>query len=209
VSSSADLLAANISGAERREYVPCVDEAEDYDFHPHEDDCRRFVTTSNGVLRFDDEAFVTEVRWSAHRILRHYAFADRWVKVNLSRANDGEVLDFNCDIATPFVRSSRAVYAVDLFIDVLVASDATTFRVKDEDDFERALASRLVSTAEAKAAKAELARFTEEVSSGRLLSWLEDAYPLSPPASPPPSVMSRVPVPEFLRSPRRWPPDSG
>jgi hypothetical protein len=48
----------------------------DYDYHPPEDDCRLFVTSPQGVLRFDDDALVAEVRWDSERLLRHYAFAD-------------------------------------------------------------------------------------------------------------------------------------
>ncbi len=174
----------------------------DYDFHPNEGGCRLFVTPPEGVLRLDDHAFVTEVRWDRDRVLRHYAFADRWVKVNVSRSKDGHLLDLNCDIATPMQRDGDRVYSVDLFIDVLVEADGRTNRVQDEDEFEDALSRGLISPAEASAALRELGAFTHDVAAGRLVPWLESICPFGPPVTPPNSDMRRVPVPAVLRPPR-------
>ena len=38
---------------------------------------------------------------------------------------------FNCDIATPMRRGDAAVFAVDLFADVLVRADSITYQVCD------------------------------------------------------------------------------
>lgn len=101
----------------------------DHDFHPDEPTVRVFRTPPAGVLRFDDEVLVFAVRYG-DRVLRHYAFADRWFKVNVTSDLDGRLVEtgdlqfaFNCDVATPMERDGDAVYAVDLFTDVLVRTD--------------------------------------------------------------------------------------
>ena len=55
----------------------------DFDLHPDEDDVRVFVTEPGGVLRIDDDAYVSAGRYG-DVILWHYAFARHWFKVNLT-----------------------------------------------------------------------------------------------------------------------------
>jgi hypothetical protein len=60
-------------------------------------------------------------------VLRHYAFANRWFKVNVPTDRSGELIEtgdvahrfaLNCDIATPMEREGDETFAVDLFVDV-------------------------------------------------------------------------------------------
>jgi hypothetical protein len=55
---------------------------------------------------------------------------------------------FNCDIATPMLRRRDAVYAVDLWLDVLVRDDGVTHAVYDHHDFEEAIRRGLLSERE-------------------------------------------------------------
>jgi hypothetical protein len=91
-----------------------------------------------------------------------------------------------------------------LFIDVLVDASASNCRVKDEEDYEAAIANGWLSPAEAKAARDEVTRFVEEISRGRLVPWLDSVCSLEPRADRPQSEMRRVPVPSRLAIPRRW-----
>jgi hypothetical protein len=92
-----------------------------------------------GVLRFDDEVFVAQVRYG-DVVVRHYAWRDHWFKINCTTdlrsrliettaPDDVPPLAFNCDIATPMVRDGDAVFAVDLWLDVLVRGDGVTHGV--------------------------------------------------------------------------------
>jgi hypothetical protein len=104
----------------------------DYDFHPPHD-LRVFPMPKAGVLRFDDEVFVAQVRYG-DVVVRHYAWRDHWFKINCTTDLCGRLIEttapedvppfaFNCDIATPMVRDGDAVFAVDLWLDVLVRND--------------------------------------------------------------------------------------
>jgi hypothetical protein len=72
--------------------------------------------------------------------LWHYAFAQHWFKVNLTTDLADQIVEtgveqsgrfaFNCDIATPMRRSGDAVFAVDLFADVLARADSVTYQVR-------------------------------------------------------------------------------
>ena len=94
-----------------------VTDVRDHDFHPDETTARQFVTPVEGVLRLDDSVLVTRGLYAGGVILRHYAFADRWVKINVTTDDAGRFIEtppgggspafcFNCDIATPRTRCS-------------------------------------------------------------------------------------------------------
>jgi hypothetical protein len=85
----------------------------DYDFHPPHD-LRLFRTPKAGVLRFDHEVFVAEVRYG-DIVVRHHAWRDHWFKINCTTDLRGRLIEttspddvppftFNCDIATPMAR---------------------------------------------------------------------------------------------------------
>jgi predicted RNA-binding protein associated with RNAse of E/G family len=112
-------------------------------------------------LRLDEEAFVSEAE-SDGIVLRHYAFRDEWFKINVTVDRAGTVVEpeistptivksfaYNCDIATPMQLGSEAVYATDLFLDVLVRKDGVSHEVVDLDEFDQAVANGLVSEKEA------------------------------------------------------------
>jgi hypothetical protein len=128
----------------------------DFDFHPDESTVRVFTTPEPGVLRLDDDVAITEAVESGV-VLRHYAFGDRWFKINVTTDLQGSLVEtgdpqnrfaFNCDIATPMERDGTATYGVDLFVDVLVRADLRSVHVGDEDEFQQALADGLVSPSE-------------------------------------------------------------
>jgi hypothetical protein len=183
----------------------------DHDLHPDEPTVRVFRTPPAGVLRFDDDVLVTEALIDGV-VLRHYAFADRWFKVNVTTDLGGRLVEtgdadqrfaWNCDIATPMARDGDAVYAVDLFLDVLIRADTTTFVVTDRDELSSALDDGLVSAREAAAAEDGLTDLLGLLASNRLLPWLHDLAPFGPcdpPAAPP---MTREPVPDRLGPGRR------
>jgi len=142
-----------------------VDRLLDYDFHPP-DDLRVFTYGQQSVLRFDETALVVEADYGG-TLLRHYAFADRWFKINVTTDRAGNFVEeqadprpipfcFNCDIATPMVAYRNAVCAVDLWLDVLVQPDGVTYCVGDADEFGDAMARGWLSEREADGARAGL-----------------------------------------------------
>jgi hypothetical protein len=183
----------------------------DHDLHPDEPTVRVFRTPPAGVLRFDDDVLVTETLIDGV-VLRHYAFADRWFKVNVTTNGRGWFIEtgdagyrfsFNCDIATPMARDGDSVFAVDLFVDVLVRVDATTRVVVDEDELAAAVQDGLVSKQEAAHAVRGLVELLDLIDTARFVRWLDDIVPFGPcdpPVAPP---MTREPIPDRLRSGRR------
>ena len=176
----------------------------DFDFHPGEDEVRVFSAGPGGVLRFDDDVCVYAVRYD-DVVLRHYAFARHWFKVNLTTDLTGRIVEtggpdpdlrfaFNCDIATPMRRHDHAVYAVDLFTDLLVRADAVRYRVGDSDEFARARRAGLILPAEANGAEQGLAELTGLIERGDLLPFLSRVFPIAPLRPPAAAPVSRVPI---------------
>ena len=167
----------------------------DYDYHPP-DRLQLFTIERDGVLRSDDEVLVTEAL-HGDVVLRHYAFADRWFKVNCttdvlgrlteagSTAGDAPPFAFNCDIATPMLRDGDAVFAVDLWLDVLVREDGRSYRVADTASFGHALEQGLLSKREARCAKGALRELVELIERGALVAFLADICPFRPSTAPP------------------------
>jgi hypothetical protein len=176
----------------------------DFDFHPDEDTVRVFAAGPRGVLRFSSDAYVSAARYG-DVVLWHYAFARHWFKVNLTTDLDGNIVQtggdqpgsgfaFNCDIATPMRRQHGAVYAVDLFADVLVQADGVTYRACDLEEFRQARCRDLILPAEASGATRGLAELTGIIERGDLLAFLSRTCaigPLDPPAAAP---AGRVPI---------------
>jgi hypothetical protein len=180
----------------------------DYDFHPDEATVRLFRVPDAGVLRLDDEVAVYQVTYQRGVVLRHYGFADRWYKVNVTTNPSGNLIEtgdasprftFNCDIATPMARDATKLFAVDLFLDVLVRGDMSTYVVGDEDQFDVAVGQGLVSASEARAARAGLVELLDIIERGELLSWLESFVPFGVCDPPGALDMVREEVPARLR----------
>ncbi|HEY2577955.1 MAG TPA: DUF402 domain-containing protein [Streptosporangiaceae bacterium] len=177
----------------------------DYDFHPDEGSVRVFTAGPGGVLRTDTEAFASASRYG-DVVLWHYAFARHWFKVNLTTGLDGRLVEtggpgrggcftFNCDVATPMHRQDGAIYAVDLFTDVLVQADGVTFQVCDLDEFQQAATHGLILPAEAHGAQRGLAELTGIIERSELLEFLGKVCPIGPLNPPAASPVRRVPLP--------------
>jgi len=181
---------------------------EDHDFHPDEETVRVFRTPNAGVLRLDHDMAVSHMIYQGNVVLRHYAFADRWYKINVTTDTSGNVVEtgdeqqrfaFNCDIATPMDRDGTKLFAVDLFLDVLVAEDAAAYVIGDEDQFDASVELGLISVSEARGARAGLQELLEIVERRQLLFWLDSLVPFGP-CDPPKAIdMAREEVPARLR----------
>jgi hypothetical protein len=176
----------------------------DYDFHPDEDEVRVFETGPAGVLRFGGDVYVSAGRYG-DVVLWHYAFARHWFKVNLTTGLAGQIVEtggdelgsrfaVNCDIATPMRRRGNAVYAVDLFADVLVRADGVSYRVCDLEEFGQARRQRLILPGEADGAARGLAELTAIIERGGLLAFLSRTCPIGPLNPPDASPARRVPL---------------
>ncbi|MGH9155143.1 MAG: hypothetical protein ACRD1K_04690 [Acidimicrobiales bacterium] len=180
---------------------------EDYDFHPDEPTVRIFRTPAPGVLRVDDAVAVTEAIYDGV-VLRHYAFAEHWFKINVTTDLSGNLIEtgaagspfaFNCDIATPMERDGDCIFGVDLFIDVLVRADSSSYVVNDEEEFEEMRPRGLLSAAEAQGAKEAVKDLVALVEGGRLLPWLAEHAPFGPCQPPSALGVDRGPVPQRLQ----------
>ena len=176
----------------------------DYDYHPP-DRLQLFTIEPDGILRADDDMFVTEAL-HGETVLRHYAFADRWFKVNCttdvlgrftetgSADRDVQPFAFNCDIVTPMLREGDAVFSVDLWLDVLVREDGVSYRVEDARGFRRAVERGLLSEREARHATAGLRELVALIERGGLVAFLSDAVPFQPSTAPAARPVRLVPV---------------
>jgi hypothetical protein len=81
-----------------------------------------------GQLYLDDSVAISEAVYD-RIVLRHYAFAGHWFKINITTDLSGRLTEtgdgtrrfaVNCDIATPMEREGDSTFGVDLFTDVLV-----------------------------------------------------------------------------------------
>jgi hypothetical protein len=174
----------------------------DYDFHPP-DDARLFSMPKAGVRRLDDEAFVAHVSYG-EVLMRHYAFRDHWFKVSCTMNSGGGFVDttspedgvppftFNCDIATPMLRRRDAVFAVDLWLDVLVRCDGVTYGVYDEHDFGEAIGLGWLSEREAAGARAGLRELIDLIEGRELVAFLAGFHPFGVAAAPAAPEAQRV-----------------
>jgi hypothetical protein len=179
----------------------------DYDFHPDEATVRIFRTPTSGVLRFDDTIAVTEAIYDGV-VLRHYSFAEHWFKINVTTDLVGTPIEtgdanlpfaFNCDIATPMEREGDSTFGVDLFVDVLVRADMSTYIVGDQEVFAEMLDRGLVSESEGRSAMRGLRELLDLVERGDLLAWLHERVPFEPCQPPVAPPMARGPVPERVQ----------
>jgi hypothetical protein len=193
--------------------VNLVGPARDFDFHPDEDGVRVFSAQPGGVLRLSDDFYVSAER-HGDVLLWHYAFARHWFKINLTTDVHGQIVEtgepgsrfaVNCDVATPMRRRDRAVFAVDLFADVLVRADAVTCRVCDLEEFQQARHDGLILAGEAHGAMRGLAELTGIIERGDLMAWLARTCPigpLDPPAAAPVALVPLSQVPLLSRASR-------
>jgi hypothetical protein len=95
-------------------------------------------------------------------------------------------------------RRDTAVYAVDLFADVLVHADGVTCRVRDLEEFQHAHGRGLVLPSEARGAQQGLAELTGIIERGELTAFVRQTYPagpLNPPIASPPGRVPLTQVP--------------
>jgi hypothetical protein len=179
----------------------------DHDCHPDEPTVRIFRTSSPGVLRLDDSVAISEAVYD-RAVLRHYAFARHWFKINITTDLDGRVIEtgdgtrrfaVNCDIATPMEREGDSTFGVDLFTDVLVRQDARSCVITDQDEFGEMLDRGILSAAEGRGARRGLLELLGIIEHGRLLRWLGELVPFGPSKAPLARPMRHGPVPDRLR----------
>jgi hypothetical protein len=142
-------------------------------------------------------------------VLRHYAFAGHWFKVNVTTSLSGcltETSDpgrrfaVNCDIATPMERDGDSTFGVDLFTDVLVRQDATSYVITGQDELAEMLGRGVISAAEGRGAEHGLRELLDLIEQGRLLRWLGDLALFGPCQPPPAPPVRGGPVPARLRA---------
>src|SRR5712691_2359032 len=96
-------------------------------------------------------------------------------------------------------REGGSTFGVDLFTDVLVREDATSYVIGDQDEFGDMLDRGLLSPAEGRGAQSGLRELLELLDEGRLLRWLGELAPFGPCQPPRARPMRRGPVPGRLQ----------
>ena len=204
---SAELPPCHLAGTPAGEYGDdeqvTTRPVRDFDFHPDEDAVRVFTSRPGGVLRLSGDVYVSAARYG-DTVLWHYALARHWFKINLTTDLAGQIVEtgdertgrfaFNCDIATPMRRRGGAVFAVDLFADVLVRADSITYQVCDLEELDRARLTGLILPAEAGGAQDGLAELTRIIERAGLLAFLSRACPIGPSDPPPAAPPGRAPL---------------
>jgi len=168
---------------------------------------RIFRTPSPGVLRLDDSVAISQMVYD-RVVLRHYAFAGHWFKINITTDLDGRLTEtgdgarrfaVNCDIATPMEREGDSTFGVDLFTDVLLRQDTMSYVITDQDEFGEMLGRGILSAAEGRGARRGLRELLRLIEQGRLLGWLGELAPFGSCQPPRARPMRRGPVPDRLR----------
>lgn len=183
----------------------------DYDYHPNEPDVRVFGVPEAGVLVRTDEMYLAQTREPASSewgtpslVLRHYAFASEWFKLNATFSHQGELIEtgeeggeyvVNCDIATPLRWTGSDAYAVDLFLDVMVRRDGS-YWIADRPEFEDACSRQLISDSEARNAEAGLRSLLHWITSGRLQDLIDEPARHLAAQAPPSLPFGRSPLDE-------------
>jgi hypothetical protein len=116
------------------------------------------------------------------------AAGERWRDGAELRADQ---VTFNCDIATPMLRRDDAVFAVDLWLDVLVRADGMTYGVHDHDDFDEAIEYGWLSEREAAGAREGVRELVELI---ELLAFLAGVHPFDSAPAPAAPDEQRVPL---------------
>jgi hypothetical protein len=171
-----------------------------HEFHPPED-LRRFACAPASVIRADEAVVVVEAA-EGDRLIRHHMWADRWFTITTTIDLVGRFIEgggpktipfaFDCDISTPFIRIGDSVYTVDMWLDVLVRADGTTYQVVDRDHFARAQAAGWLSEAEASGALRGLEDLTGIIERAELIEMLAAIHPFGPAERPAPDLLPRA-----------------
>lgn len=145
------------------------------------------------MLRLDDSVAISEADYGG-TVLRHYAFAGHWFKVNVTTDRGGRLTEtgdrtrkfaFDCDIATPMECEGDSTFAADLFTDVLVRQDGTSHVVADRDEFREMLGRGVISAAEGRGAESGLRELVDLIEAGVAAAMAERSGPVrAVPASP-------------------------
>jgi hypothetical protein len=121
-------------------------------FHAYQlhlpDDLRIFHYLSQPVYD-GPEALVFDGRLSLESSLfaRSYLFRQHWLEIFITfddhlhfRPDTADAFPFvfNCDLTTPYVVFENQGYTVDLYLDLLVAADGTTYQIRDRAAFDAA-----------------------------------------------------------------------
>lgn len=117
---------------------------------------------------------------------RGYYFLGRWLSVFITfydrlklkpDSNSAFPFAINCDITTPHYREGDSIFTTDLYIDVLVAEDGLTYRIKDTEDFQQAFAEDQFGAVWYENAQSELDWLVSILDRGRFLDFLKQTAP--------------------------------
>jgi hypothetical protein len=97
------------------------------------------------------------------------------------------------------VRRGDAVFAVDLWLDVLVRRDRVTHGVHDHDEFDEAITRGWLSEREQAGARAGLDELIDLIDRHALIDFLADLHPFLPADVPEALPMERVELSEAKR----------
>lgn len=146
--------------------------------------------TAGGSKVHDFSSWIlTDVVWSGGSLLRLIRPGD-WHCVDVEFDARGEFVSWYVNFQTPFRRTASGLDTDDLVVDLVVTPDRG-YRVKDADDYRRAVADGHVLADSAAHVEIELARMIERVrrwetpfADSRWPTWRPPAEWSAPPALP-------------------------
>lgn len=118
-------------------------------------------TTDGGKVHDFSSWILTDLVWTGGSLLRLIRPGD-WHCVDVEFGPRGEFESWYINFQTPFRRTATGLDTEDLVLDLVVAPDRS-YRVKDAEDFRRAVADGHVSADAAAHVEIELARMIERV----------------------------------------------
>ena len=117
---------------------------------------------------------------------RGYYFLDRWLSVfvtfdeQLGLKSDSDhsfPFAFNCDITAPHYYRRDSIFTTDLYLDILVGTDGSTYQIEDSEDFQKAFDVGFFGRGWFDGARQETERLIDVLESGRFLDFLNEVEP--------------------------------
>ena len=108
---------------------------------------------------------------------RLWVWEDRPLRIVQFFDPSGRTIVYRIDLATPPLRTPQAFYQTDLYLDVFLGADGSSYIIQDEDELEIAFAAGLISDVLRSQALTWTERIVDLLDRGRFLDWLATACP--------------------------------
>lgn len=117
---------------------------------------------------------------------RGYYFLDSWLSVFITfdeqlklkpDSNHNFPFAFNCDITTPHYWNGNSIFTSDLYIDILVGADGSSYQLEDMENFQNAFEKGLFGRKWLDGARQEAEQLIDLLESAQFLDFLNKVEP--------------------------------